>query len=72
LGVGAYALINVKKAIPELIETVNLCKDKLTAEVKEHLFGIKGTTTTIATAGLISDTVQSSSTEAMVAATKSK
>jgi hypothetical protein len=69
LGVGAYAVVNAKKAIPELVKTVDLCKSKLQAEVKEHLFGNGNT---LETPGLVRDKVQSPSTEAIVAAVRGK
>jgi hypothetical protein len=69
LGVGAYAVVNAKKAIPELIQTVDLCKSKLQAEVKEHLFGNGNT---LEKPGLVRDKVQSPTTEAIVAAVRGK
>ena len=69
LGVGAYAVANVKKAIPELIQTVDLCKSKLDAEVREHLFGGGNT---LERPGLVRDKVQSPTTEAIIAAVRGK
>jgi lysylphosphatidylglycerol synthetase-like protein (DUF2156 family) len=71
VGLGIWATMRTKKemtvlktAIPELVKTVELTKDKLTAEVKEHLFGKKSIPTT--TSGIVSSEVQSASTQALV------
>ena len=71
VGIGIYGIYHAKnthiiadQAIRELVKTVDLTKDKLTAEAKEHLFGIHKP---VSEAGGVVHTVQSATTEAIVA-----
>jgi len=70
VGVGVYGIFRQKnlhavadQAIKDLVKTVDLTKTKLTAEAKEHLFGIQKPTES----GGEIHKVQAASTEALVA-----
>ena len=71
VGIGIYGVYHAKnvhavtdQAIKELVKTVDLTKERLTKEAKEHLFGISKPVTE---PGGAVHTVQSASTEAIVA-----
>jgi len=68
VGVGIYALSRVKKALPELVQTVEAAKAHLTIEAKELLFGKDKPTAAKDGNGTISGGIQSPSTEAIVGA----
>ena len=69
LAVGIYAVARVRRALPELVKTIDLAKAKLTAEAKEHLFGSGDS---LEKPGLVRGRVQSASTEQIVANIRSK
>ena len=66
VGCGVWAILNVRKALPELVHTVEAAKEHLTSDAKELLFGKARPIAAKDGNGIVSGTIQSLSTKTLV------